>query len=146
MCLCNPIIKTPWCGKLGCLPPNQEGKPMSQNPLERAIETMEKIKQRNDGMEYTIDNPGLILAISICQRILDEDTEKADEAQEKADKKYLAMMNEFKPCEPAKEKWEVVRAEKENYDGFKFLDLGYEPFAIDDESIWFKRLVPCEKE
>lgn len=32
MCVCDPTIKTPWCGKPGCLPPEQAQPVKNEGP------------------------------------------------------------------------------------------------------------------
>lgn len=137
---------------------------MSQNPLERAKgEIILKMVAHADS--NTIGNNcseyynGLQEAVKICQRILEEENLKM--VQCSSGGTGYGKTTHFvveKPCEPApKMRWEVIdEYEEEKIESA--LSEGYEPFAVvnvdmclygNDETnqvIYFKRLVPCEKE
>lgn len=45
MCQCTPAIRTPWCGRPGCLPPKQESPPPARKGMKITIEWADGTKR-----------------------------------------------------------------------------------------------------
>lgn len=97
-----------------------------QSPLERAIQGIKEMHEHygnNSSDESHHISAGIYVAESICQRILDETKGEPEE----------------------KQKWEIAIYQHtgvmDSYGEHQILQLGYEPFAVDQGIIYFKRVV-----